>query len=132
MRSVRRKERGKEAITEYRVSEKLLRATVVDVRLRTGRKNQIRVQFAEAGHPLLGDRRYGEPSPHIGRTALHARRLAFLHPATRRRVSFVSSMPRDMKGLIKYLRNRARQLSGAADELEAVLEDHSKEEDQDV
>ena len=75
---------GKEAITEYQVTERLAAATVLSVRiLRTGRKNQIRVHLAEAGHPLVGDRRYGRRSPLIGRTALHARSLAFVHPVER-------------------------------------------------
>lgn len=104
MRSVGRKRDGKEAITEYAVDERLPGATVVAVRLLTGRKNQIRVQFAEAGHPLIGDRRYGNRSPLIRRTALHARRLGFLHPVTRRRVSFASPIPRDMRRLIRSLR----------------------------
>ena len=105
MRSVGRRRDGKEAITEYAVDERLPGATVVVVRLLTGRKNQIRVQFAEAGHPLIGDRRYGDRSPRIRRTALHARRLGFLHPATRRRVSFASPIPRDMRRLIRSLRS---------------------------
>ncbi len=108
MRSVGRKREGKEAITEYAVDERLPGATVVVVRLLTGRKNQIRVQFAEAGHPLIGDGRYGDRSPRIRRTALHARRLGFLHPVTRRRVSFASPIPRDMRRLIRTLRSAPR------------------------
>ena len=105
MHSVGRNREGKEAITEYAVDERLPGATVVVVRLLTGRKNQIRVQFAEAGHPLIGDGRYGDRSPRIRRTALHARRLGFLHPATRQRVSFASPIPRDMRRLIRTLRS---------------------------
>jgi 23S rRNA pseudouridine1911/1915/1917 synthase len=97
---------GREAITEFRVTERLPRATVVTVRLLTGRKNQIRVHFAEAGHPLVGDRRYGRPSPHIGRAALHATSLAFLHPATLRKMSFQSPPPPDFRGLLRRLRGR--------------------------
>ena len=121
VRSTTRRGEGKEAITEYEVQERLPSATVLAVRLRTGRKNQIRVQFAEAGHPLLGDRRYGKPSPLIGRTALHARSLAFIHPATGRRVSIASPPPRDLKMLIRTLRRgggagpprRARRTRGS-------------------
>ncbi len=107
MRSTRRPGEGKEAITEYEIQERLPAATVLAIRLQTGRKNQIRVHLAEAGHPLIGDRRYGTPSSLIGRTALHARSLAFDHPATSRRVSFASPVPRDMKRLIKTLRSGA-------------------------
>jgi 23S rRNA pseudouridine1911/1915/1917 synthase len=104
VRSTRRPGEGKEAITEYRVTERLPSATVLSVRLRTGRRNQIRVHLAEAGHALVGDRSYGRTSPLIGRTALHARALKFIHPVTGRQVSFESSLPRDMRRLIRTLR----------------------------
>jgi len=97
---------GKEAITEYTVTERLPGATVLSIRLKTGRRNQIRVHFAEAGHPLLGDKSYGKASPLIGRTALHARTLRFLHPITGKRVEFDSPPPRDMRRLIKMLRKK--------------------------
>jgi 23S rRNA pseudouridine1911/1915/1917 synthase len=104
MRSTRKATEGREAITGYEVTERLAGATVLAVRLETGRKNQIRVHLAEAGHPLVGDRRYGKPSPLIGRAALHARSLGFLHPVTGRRMSFHSPLPRDLKRLVKMLR----------------------------
>jgi len=108
VRSTKSPGKGREAITEYEVAEPLLAATVVNVRLRTGRKNQIRVHFAEAGHPVVGDRRYGRPSRHIPRTALHALRLAFIHPVTNRRVSFESPLPADIRDLIRHLRAAPR------------------------
>jgi len=104
VRSTRRPGEGKEAITEYTVSERLPSATVLSVRLRTGRRNQIRVHLAEAGHPLIGDRSYGKATSLIGRTALHAGTLRFVHPITRRTVTFESPLPRDMRILIKRLR----------------------------
>ena len=104
VRSTRRPGEGKEAITEYQVTERLPSATVLSVRLRTGRRNQIRVHLAEAGHPLVGDRSYGKATPLIGRTALHARTLRFIHPVTRKQVAFQSPLPRDMRRLIKTLR----------------------------
>jgi 23S rRNA pseudouridine1911/1915/1917 synthase len=104
MRPARRPGEGKEAITEYEVTERLPAATILAVRLHTGRKNQIRAHFAEAGHPLVGDRRYGAPSPLIARTALHARALRFVHPVTGKPVSFDSPLPRDLRRLIKALR----------------------------
>lgn len=106
VRSARRKEEGREAVTEYRVTERLPQATVVTVRLGTGRKNQIRVHFAEARHPLVGDRRYGRASPLIGRTALHAMTLAFTHPATGLKVSYQSPLPADLRQLLRRLRAR--------------------------
>lgn len=104
--TTRRPGEGKEAITEYTVTERLPGATVLSIRLKTGRRNQIRVHFAEAGHPLLGDKSYGKASPLIGRTALHARTLRFLHPITGKRVEFDSTPPRDMRRLIKMLRKK--------------------------
>lgn len=106
VRSARSASEGREAVTEYRVTERLPQATVVTVRLGTGRKNQIRVHFAEASHPLVGDRRYGRPSPLIGRTALHAMSLAFTHPATGLRVSYQSPLPADLRRLLRSLRSR--------------------------
>ena len=104
--TTRRPGEGKEAITEYTVTERLPGATVLSIRLKTGRRNQIRVHLAEAGHPLLGDKSYGKPSPLIDRTALHARTLRFLHPITGRRVEYSSDPPRDMRRLIKMLRKK--------------------------
>jgi len=104
VRSTRRPGEGKEAITEYRVTERLPGATILSVRLRTGRRNQIRVHLAEAGHPLIGDRSYGRPSPLIDRTALHARQLRFIHPISRKPMAFESRLPRDMRRLIKVMR----------------------------
>lgn len=98
---------GKQAITEFRVTERLPRATVVSVKILTGRKNQIRAHFAEAGHPLVGDRRYGRPSDAIQRTALHAMRLTFNHPETGRRMTFESPPPPDFRGLLRRLRGPA-------------------------
>ena len=108
MRPARSSREGKQAVTEYEVLERLIGATLLGVRILTGRKNQIRAQMAHVGHPLVGDRRYGRESKRIGRTALHARRLSFIHPATRRRVTFTSSVPRDMKRLVKELREFRR------------------------
>jgi 23S rRNA pseudouridine1911/1915/1917 synthase len=102
--STRRPGEGKEAITEYEVTERLPAATVLSVRLRTGRRNQIRVHLAEAGHPLVGDRSYGKPTSLIGRTALHARTLRFLHPVSGKPVTFESPLPPDLRKLIKALR----------------------------
>ena len=110
--STRRPNEGKEAITEYEVTERLPNATVLSVRLRTGRRNQIRVHLAEAGHPLVGDRSYGRRTALIDRTALHARTLRFIHPVSGLPVTFESSLPRDLRHLIKSLR---RGVAGPVD-----------------
>ena len=81
-------------------------ATLVEVRLETGRRNQIRVQFAAIGHALVGDVAYGRPSPLIGRVALHARRLAFVAPSGAK-LAFESDPPGDFQGLLGTLRRPA-------------------------
>jgi 23S rRNA pseudouridine1911/1915/1917 synthase len=91
--------RGVEAVTRFRVLKRGRKITLVEVSLVTGRKAQIRVQFAAEGHPVAGDRVYGERDDMIGRLALHASRLAFAHPRLMRRVQFQSRVPREITGL---------------------------------
>jgi 23S rRNA pseudouridine1911/1915/1917 synthase len=99
---------AKEAVTHYRVIERLPGHTVVEVKLETGRRNQIRVQFADRGFPLLGDQVYGMESPLLDRQALHAELLGFKHPVTEEQVTVTASMPADMEAALKALRNQAR------------------------
>lgn len=92
---------GQRAVTHYEVLRRLDDATYVRVWLETGRRNQIRVHFAEIGHPVLGDPRYEpEQAAHrhwpYKRLALHARRLGFIHPTTGRKLSFDSPLPVEM------------------------------------
>ena len=83
---------GREAITRYRVLERRRDATVLELRLVTGRRGQIRAQLAAAGHPIAGDREHGSRTDPLGRVALHATRLGFVHPRGGR-VSFESPVP---------------------------------------
>lgn len=95
-----------DAELRYRVVERLRGASLVDVRLVTGRRNQVRAQFALHGHPLAGERQYVPEAPHplpFSRQALHAHRLAFDHPAGGRRVTFESPLPPDLQQLIERL-----------------------------
>ncbi len=101
---------GTEAVTHYRVLERLPGATWLEVRLETGLKNQIRVQFRAAGHPLVGDRHYSHEEraeTRLGRQALHAWRLGFRHPDTRRPVAFEAPVPPDLDRVLHRLRRRA-------------------------
>jgi 23S rRNA pseudouridine1911/1915/1917 synthase len=95
---------GRDASLRYRVVERLPHATLLEVTLETGRRNQIRVQFAAIGHPIVGDYAYGHPSALIGRVALHAHKLAFNTPRGRKRVAFESPVPADIKRLLTKLR----------------------------
>lgn len=81
------------AITHYRVQAVGDERTLVQVRLETGRKNQIRIHMQELGHPLIGDRRFGATGDPIGRLALHAAELGFEHPSTGEQLRFESSPP---------------------------------------
>lgn len=83
----------KTAITHYRVLAAGEDRSLVQVRLETGRKNQIRIHMQELGHPLIGDRRFGATGDPIGRLALHAAELGFDHPATGEHVQFNSPPP---------------------------------------
>ncbi|MDR3682732.1 MAG: RluA family pseudouridine synthase [Geothrix sp.] len=104
---------AKEAVTHYRVIERLPGHTVVEVKLETGRRNQIRVQFADRGFPLLGDQVYGTESPLLDRQALHAELLGFKHPVTEEQVTVTAPMPADMEAALKALRNQARIVRAA-------------------
>jgi 23S rRNA pseudouridine1911/1915/1917 synthase len=74
---------GKPAITHVRVLRRRSKTTLVEVRLETGRKHQIRVHLADRGHPIVGDKTYGSVSNPLRRMALHGWRLEFRHPGGR-------------------------------------------------
>ncbi|PYT07377.1 MAG: hypothetical protein DMF49_08270 [Acidobacteria bacterium] len=97
---------GKPAVTHWTVLERFDGATLCRVELETGRKNQIRVHFADMGHPLVGDERYSHPSPLLRRVALHAELLEFEHPVQGGRTAFRSPLPADMMRLLHHLRAR--------------------------
>lgn len=88
---------AREAVTRWRVLGEVNAAgglgaiAAVEIRLETGRKHQIRVHFAEAGHPILGDRMYG--GPRAERLFLHAWVLGFVHPVTKKPLRIVSPPP---------------------------------------
>lgn len=92
VRPVERGARGHVAITRYRVLERDRDETLLELFLVTGRRGQLRVQLAALGHPILGDRAYGARRDPLGRLALHATRLAFVHPGGGR-VVFQSPPP---------------------------------------
>lgn len=94
-----------EAITHYRVVKSLTDTTLVEATLETARRNQVRVQFAGAGHPVLGDPRYKKKeATHQrwirNRIALHAGSLGFFHPVSGEPVEFESPLPRAMEKFV--------------------------------
>ena len=116
-------EKGKWAVTHWRVLERYGFITVVECRLETGRTHQIRVHMASIGHPLFNDERYGGSEIRQGtiyskykqfiqncfalcpRQALHARTLGFTHPTTGQRLHFEAPLPEDMQALISKWKN---------------------------
>lgn len=93
VRSTTSSTKGKLAVTHYSVVKAGEQYTMVDVTLETGRKNQIRVHFSEAGHPVAGDERYGAKTDPLKRLALHARLLGFVHPKTGKKMTFTAPLP---------------------------------------
>jgi 23S rRNA pseudouridine1911/1915/1917 synthase len=100
---------GRPSITHYTTVEAFRAASLVDIRLETGRTHQIRVHFAALRHPCVGDLAYGaDPvlARHLGlnRQWLHARLLAFAHPADSRPMEFTSDYPADLRAALDVLR----------------------------
>lgn len=109
---------GKHAVTNWRLLERFGCASLVQLRLETGRTHQIRVQMTEAGMPLLGDPLYPDGGRFnnirdsrlksminsLGRQALHAKILGFIHPVTSEWLEFASEPPEDFSHILEYLR----------------------------
>jgi tRNA pseudouridine32 synthase/23S rRNA pseudouridine746 synthase/23S rRNA pseudouridine1911/1915/1917 synthase len=85
--------RGKLAQTDYRVVKEHKGLSLVQIQLLTGRKHQIRVHFAEKGHSLIGDRKYGKSNVASANLALHAWSLSFIHPVSRERMTYTTTVP---------------------------------------
>jgi 23S rRNA pseudouridine1911/1915/1917 synthase len=101
--------RATEAVSHYRVVERFADTALVEVRLHTGKRNQIRIQAGLRGHALVGERRYTYGPPpsrrvEFPRQALHAYRLAFTHPADGRALAFEAPLPSDFADLLQRLR----------------------------
>jgi 23S rRNA pseudouridine1911/1915/1917 synthase len=98
---------AKEAITNFKVVERLGKYTLVEARLETGRTHQIRVHMAYKGHPLLGDYAYGPKKNSFGIDGqlLHAFLLGFVHPRTGEYMEFTSPLPGEFEKVLTKLRN---------------------------
>ena len=92
---------AKEAVTSYQVVKAGNGYALLDISIETGRKNQIRVQMKERGHPVAGDKQYGARTNPIGRLCLHANELSFVHPITGEPVTFKARMPRDFNRVFR-------------------------------
>ncbi|HEX9912123.1 MAG TPA: RluA family pseudouridine synthase, partial [candidate division Zixibacteria bacterium] len=115
---------GREAITEYDLLERFPLGDRLRIKLKTGRTHQIRVHFLYLNHPIMGDPEYGGRKKHLGmikeslqaqanqvlklidRQALHAKKIGFVHPRTKKYMEFESELPEDMKKLLDFLRKK--------------------------
>lgn len=98
-------ERGQQSVTHYKVLERLNDATVLEVKLETGRTHQIRIHMEHIGHPIIGDELYGYVDENlINRQALHAYSLEFEQPRTKENLKFKAEIPNDIKQLINKLK----------------------------
>lgn len=90
---------AQKARLSYTTVRKTAKATLLEVRLETGRKHQIRLQLATIGSPILGDRKYGSRQPFPHGIALHSRRLVIEHPTTRKKMTFEAPLPASWRQL---------------------------------
>jgi tRNA pseudouridine32 synthase/23S rRNA pseudouridine746 synthase/23S rRNA pseudouridine1911/1915/1917 synthase len=95
--------KGKLSHTAYKVLEESKGFTLVDIYLLTGRKHQIRVHFAEKGHPIVGDMKYENKEIRSNRLALHARSISFTHPFSHKRMTFDTGIPEDFIRMFRKL-----------------------------
>lgn len=93
--------RGKFAVTHFNVLARTTEHTLVEFKLETGRKNQIRVHSADIGHPVCGDTKYGNGDNPLPRLCLHAYILCFYHPVTGERLEFETPIPASFNKLFK-------------------------------
>ncbi len=94
---------GKEALSEYTVIKRFTNATLVKVKIHTGRTHQIRVHMAYMGYPVIGDRQYGVRSALISRQCIHAGYLDIIHPKSGKRILFEAPLPDDMECVLEKL-----------------------------
>ncbi|MSR66031.1 MAG: RluA family pseudouridine synthase [Pedosphaera sp.] len=104
--------KGRPSHTSFQVQERFNGAVLVEAQLHTGRTHQIRVHFQHLGHPVIGDLVYGERANRIatrkailpGRQMLHAKRIEFIHPKTRKTLRIDAPLPEDFKQVLATLR----------------------------
>lgn len=107
MMAVSREGKGRRAITHYKVLERLGGYSLVEYELKTGRTHQIRVHSKHIGHPIVGDRVYGgSTSLYDQGQLLHAFRLQFTHPRTKRLMSFEAPLPKYFSDILAGLREK--------------------------
>ena len=92
---------GDVAITHYEVIGTINNMSLVKFILETGRTHQIRVHSSFIGHPIIGDTLYGTSSNIIDRQALHAYKVSFIHPITKKQISITANLPDDIRNIVE-------------------------------
>lgn len=92
---------GQKAVTHYQVLKRNKHYSLLEVKLETGRKNQIRVHMKDIGHSVVGDKKYGSTKQPLSRMGLHARVLAFTHPVTGEEVRYETDIPKEFLNLFR-------------------------------
>lgn len=95
------KKNGKLAITNYNVINESKRYSMLDIDIKTGRKNQIRVHMSDINHPILGDKKYGNKKVSFNRLMLHANFLSIINPKTKKKMEFKCDVPKSFDLLFK-------------------------------
>ena len=98
-------EKASYSVTKYRVLKSSREHSLLEIELGTGRKHQIRVHFSGLGHPVAGDKRYGAGTDPLKRLALHAHKLSFPHPVTKRLMAFESQTPQAFDLIISRMKS---------------------------
>ena len=96
--------KGQPAVTHFRVMQRYHEATLLELALETRRTHQIRIHLSHIGHPLIGDKTYGKPSPHLAHPALHASKLIF-DPVAFNIPELTAPLPDDWRRLFNSLEN---------------------------
>ncbi len=93
---------GKLAITEYQKIGENKKLTLIKIKIKTGRKNQIRVQLSDNGNPIIGDKKYGESKfDPLRRLCLHANYLEIIHPVTNKKMVFETDIPKEFLNIVE-------------------------------
>jgi 23S rRNA pseudouridine1911/1915/1917 synthase len=99
--STKDESKGKKAVTHYKVIKKNKKYSLLELKLGTGRKNQIRCHMMEEGHSIIGDKKYGATGNPIKRLGLHALSIEFFHPITNKLMKFDTRIPAKFSQLVR-------------------------------
>jgi len=102
-------ETGKLATTEYKVLKRSKGYSLLQIQIRSGRKNQIRVHMSDIGNPIVGDKKYGAKTSPLRRIGLHANKMILIHPITKEKVVFTSDIPDLFLGMFKGGNNEIKE-----------------------